>query len=281
MELADKVVVITGGASGIGRALGRRFSSEGAAAVVLADIDERGAAAAAAEINAAGDDRVSAMRCDVSDAVNVVSTIDRVEAEFGPIDLYCANAGVGVGADLGTPDELWDDAFDVNVRAHIVAARRLVPAWVARGHGYFLSTASAAGLLSLIGAAPYTVTKHAAVAFAEWLAITYGDDGVRVSCLCPMGVRTPLLERGLAAGGESSAGLRLTNSAAPLLTPDVVASAVLEGVASGRFLILPHPEVSDFIRARAVDHETWLAGMRRLQAEARARSSGHSAVLSA
>jgi NAD(P)-dependent dehydrogenase (short-subunit alcohol dehydrogenase family) len=164
---------------------------------------------------------------------------------------------------MATPAE-WDLAFGVNVRAHILAAERLLPGWLERGSGHFLTTASAAGLASQIGSAPYAVTKHAAVAFAEWLAITYGDRGVGVSCLCPMGVNTAMLQDGL--GGEESLGFRVVTTAAPVLEPDDVASAVVEGLRDGSFLILPHPEVLEFFRRKAADYDRWLAGMRRLQA---------------
>jgi NAD(P)-dependent dehydrogenase (short-subunit alcohol dehydrogenase family) len=268
MELHDKVVVITGAASGIGRAMALRFAEEGARGVVVSDIDPDGAAAVAAEL-----EQGLAVACDVADQAQMADLIERSEAAFGPIDLFCANAGVGGGTDLDTPDEQWDAAFDVNVRSHIVAARLLVPGWVERGGGYFLSTASAAGLLGVIGSAPYPVTKHAAVAFAEWLAITYGDRGVRVSCLCPMGVRTQLLEDGMALPGEAGAGLRLTNAAGPLLDPAEVADAAVAGLADERFLILPHPEVQDFVLGKAADREGWLARMRGLRAQAAAAIS--------
>src|SRR3954451_11536626 len=177
MELSGKVVAVTGGASGIGRALARRFAAEGARGVAVADLDEAGAGAVAAEIGEAA----LAIGCDVAEDEQVGQLIDRTEEAFGPIDLFCANAGVGQGTGLDTPDEVWDLALGVNVRARVFAARRLVPGWLERGEGYFLSTASAAGLLTQIGSAPYAVTKHAAVAFAEWLAVTYGDRGIRVS----------------------------------------------------------------------------------------------------
>jgi NAD(P)-dependent dehydrogenase (short-subunit alcohol dehydrogenase family) len=159
---------------------------------------------------------------------------------------------------MATPAE-WDRAFAVNIRAHIIAAERLLPGWLERGHGYFLATASAAGIVSLIGSAPYSVTKHAAVAFAEWLSITYGDRGVGVSCLCPMGVRTPMAE-------SDSVGTSVVKAAGDMLEPDHVAGVVVDGLRDGRFLILPHPEVLDFFRFKAGDYDRWLRGMRKLQA---------------
>jgi NAD(P)-dependent dehydrogenase (short-subunit alcohol dehydrogenase family) len=185
MELTGRVAVVTGGASGIGRALAWRLAEAGVRGVVVADLDAAGAQAVATEIG----ERALGAGCDVADEVQVVQLVTHAEEAFGPVDLFCANAGVAVGTDLETPEEVWDLALGVNVRAHIHAARALVPGWLDRGEGYFLATASAAGLLSQIGSAPYAVSKHAAVAFAEWLSITYGDRGVRVSCLCPMGVR--------------------------------------------------------------------------------------------
>jgi NAD(P)-dependent dehydrogenase (short-subunit alcohol dehydrogenase family) len=264
MQLKDKVVVITGAASGIGRAMAERFALELPRGVVVSDIDADGAAFVASEIGGL------AVACDVADAAQVAGLISRASSELGPIDLFCANAGVGGGTDLDTPDEMWDEAFDVNVRSHITAARLLVPGWIERGEGYFLSTASAAGLLGVVGSAPYGVTKHAAVAFAEWLAFTYGDRGVRVSCLCPMGVRTKLLEDSFALPGEAGAGLRITNSAGELLDPAVVAEHVVEGIADERFLILPHPQVHDLVRYKARDTEGWLGVMRGLRAQAAA-----------
>lgn len=266
MRVTDKVVIVTGAASGIGRAMAERFAAERAKAVVLADLDADGAAAVAASVGEHGSAVAVPVACDVTDPAQISAVISLAMRDFGAVDLYCANAGVGVGAGLDTADEVWDVAFDVNVRAHIVAARLLMPAWLARGRGYFLATASAAGLLSLIGSAPYTVTKHAAVAFAEWLAITYRGRGIGVSCLCPMGVRTPLLENGFARPDEAGAGLRVTNAAAPLLDPAEVAEHVVDGLAAERFLILPHPQVHELVAAKAADRDAWLKEMSRLSA---------------
>ena len=204
----------------------------------------------------------------MSDDCAVGDLIARAEDAFGAIDLFCANAGVAHGAGLDAPDEAWSLALDVNVRAHVYAARRLVPGWLERGEGYFLSTASAAGLLTQIGSAPYSVSKHAAVAFAEWLAVTYGDRGVRVSCLCPMGVDTPLLRQGFGAGGgEEALAARVVAAAGEVMGPDDVAEVVVEGLRDERFLILSHADVLEFFRRKAADYDRWIAGMRRLQAK--------------
>jgi NAD(P)-dependent dehydrogenase (short-subunit alcohol dehydrogenase family) len=184
-----------------------------------------------------------------------------VETRFGMVDLYCANAGVSLGTGLETTDADWDLAFAINVKAHYFAARRLVPGWVDRGHGYFLTTASAAGLLSQIGSAPYSVTKHAAVGFAEWLSITYGDHGVRVSCLCPQGVNTNMLNNDIASPGADA-----VRAGGAVLEPEDVASVVTEGLRQEQFLILPHPEALTYWQRKTNDNERWLSGMRKLQA---------------
>ena len=265
MELTGKVVVVTGGASGIGRALARRFADEGARGVAVADIDADGARAVADQIGADGGEATAA-GCDVSDARQVEDLIAGAERAFGPVDMFCANAGVGQGTGLDTPDDVWEQAFDVNVRAHVLAARRLVPGWLERGEGYFLSTASAAGLLTQIGSAPYSVTKHAAVAFSEWLAVTFGRRGIRVSCLCPMGVNTNMLNAGLDMTDKEGVGARVVAAAGEVLEPEDVAQAVVEGLRDERFLILPHPEVLEFFRRKGSDYDRWIAGMQRLQA---------------
>jgi NAD(P)-dependent dehydrogenase (short-subunit alcohol dehydrogenase family) len=262
MELRDRVAVVTGAASGIGRAMARRFAEEGALGVVIADLDGAGAEEVAAEIG----DRALPARVDVARQEDIDELIEITRDAFGPIDLFCANAGVGLGTDLETTDEVWGLAFDVNVRAHVLAARRLVPEWLERGEGYFLATASAAGLLSQIGSAPYAVTKHAAVAFAEWLSITYGDQGVRVSCLCPMGVNTAMLQAGLGMEGEEGLGSRVVSATGDVLEPEEVAGTVVEALRDERFLVLPHAEVLDYMRRKTTDYDRWLAGMRRLQA---------------
>jgi NAD(P)-dependent dehydrogenase (short-subunit alcohol dehydrogenase family) len=261
MEISGKVVVVTGGASGIGRAMARRFHADGAQAVAVLDRDPAGAHQVAQELNAVRPDTAIAIAGNVDRTEEVVGAIDAVEERFGLIDLYCANAGVSLGTDLETTDADWDLAFGVNVKAHYFAARRLVPGWVGRGHGYFLSTASAAGLLSQIGSAPYSVTKHAAVGFAEWLSITYGDRGVRVSCLCPQGVNTNMLNSGIVGAGADA-----VRAGGAVLEPEDVASVVVEGLRAEKFLILPHPEALTYWQRKTGDNERWLAGMRKLQA---------------
>jgi NAD(P)-dependent dehydrogenase (short-subunit alcohol dehydrogenase family) len=205
------------------------------------------------------------VQCDVADDDAVGRLIARAEEAFGPIDLFCANAGVAHGAGLDAADDVWDAALGVNLRAHVFAARLLVPGWLERGGGYFLSTASAAGLLTQIGSAPYSISKHAAVAFAEWLAVTYGDRGVRVSCLCPMGVDTPLLREGFGSG-EDALAARVVKAAGEVMGPDDVAEVVVDGLREERFLILSHAAVLEFFRRKAADYDRWIEGMRRLQA---------------
>jgi NAD(P)-dependent dehydrogenase (short-subunit alcohol dehydrogenase family) len=262
MELAGKVAVVTGGASGIGRALCRRFALEGAS-VVVADVDAPGAAAVAQEIKGL------AVPCDVSVEADVLALIDAARLSFDRIDLFCANAGIATGsrpddpaAALGpdTSDEDWERMWRVNVLSHVYAARALVPVMLEQGGGYILVTASAAGLLTVLGNAPYAVTKHAAVAFAEWLAITYGDRGLRVSCLCPQLVRTEMLAQALPAQEQH------VIDQFRVLEPEEVAEAVVDGLREQRFLILPHPEVTEYFQRKAGDYDRWLAGMRRLQA---------------
>lgn len=259
MELRDKVTVVTGGASGIGRALAHKFAAEGARAVVVADVDARGADAVAAELTQGGAP-AEAVATDVAVEADIIGLIDTTVDRHGPIDLFCSNAGIGVSGGPEAPDDGWQRIWDINLMAHVWAARRLLPEMLARGEGYFLQTASAAGLLTQIGSAPYSVTKHAAVAFAEWLSITYGERGIKVSCLCPQGVRTNMLREG---GGFLAAGA---------LEPEVVADCVVAGLREERFLILPHPEVAEYFRRRGDDHERWLAGMRRMQARVTGRT---------
>jgi NAD(P)-dependent dehydrogenase (short-subunit alcohol dehydrogenase family) len=254
MKLAGKVVVVTGGAQGIGAALCARFTGEGAKSVVVADLNEAGAAAVAAKIGG------TAMRCDVTREDDIVRLIDETEARFGPIDLFCSNAGiVALDPDWDNPasaaDEAWARSWAVNVMAHVYAARHLVPRMSARGGGYFLHTVSAAGLLSQIGSGPYSVTKHAALGFAENLAINVRDRGIKVSVLCPQGVDTPMLHS-ITRGVPDGDGV---------LTPDAIADSVVAGLDAERFLILPHPEVATYIRRKADDYDRRLAGMARLR----------------
>jgi NAD(P)-dependent dehydrogenase (short-subunit alcohol dehydrogenase family) len=261
MELSGRVVIVTGAQRGIGRALALRAAAEGAAGVAVADLEAAGAERTAAEIEAAGG-RAVGVAADVSRADDVDALVTRAEEAFGPVDVFFANAGVAVGTDpVETDDDTWDLAFGVNIRAHIIAAKRLLPGWLERGEGYFVATASAAGLVSQIGSAPYAVTKHAAVAFAEWLSITYGERGLRVSCLCPMGVNTAMLN----AGGEDNVASATVTSAGAVLEPEDVAETVVAALRDERFLILPHPEVLTFFQRKSSDYDRWLAGMRRLQ----------------
>jgi NAD(P)-dependent dehydrogenase (short-subunit alcohol dehydrogenase family) len=255
MELNDRVVVVTGGANGIGRALARRFAAEGARGVVVADLDADGAAAVADEIGGL------AVSTNVAEEADIVHLVAEAEERFGPIDLFCSNAGIAIGGGVETPNEDWQTIWDINLMAHVYAARAVLPGMIARGEGYLLHTASAAGLLTNIGAAPYSVTKHAVVALAEWLSITHRDQGIRVSCLCPQGVRTNMLLGG--DPGDAATGSVLLQGA---IEPEAVAEAVVRGLAEERFLILPHPEVAEYFRRKADDYDRWLAGMRRLQA---------------
>src|SRR3954451_9378653 len=261
MELTGRTVVVTGGASGIGKALAERFAMEAAQGVVVADLDEAGAIAAAGEVPGAA----IGVGCDVTDEAQVNALIDRAEQEFGTVDIFCANAGIGIGAGLEASDEAWKQVMDVNLMSHVYAARRLVPAWIERGEGYFVSTASAAGMLSQIGDVTYTVSKHGAVALAEWLAITYGARGLRVSCLCPMGVNTPLVQRGLEMEGPEGLGAKIVAAAGELLDPADVAKDVMAALRDERFFVLPHPVVGEFYRRKGDDHARWLNGIRRLQ----------------
>jgi NAD(P)-dependent dehydrogenase (short-subunit alcohol dehydrogenase family) len=251
MLIKDKVVVVTGGANGIGRALCQRFARDGARSVVVADRD-RAAESVAREVGGLP------VIADVGVEADVARLVSTVVESFGRIDLFCSNAGISVRGSLETTtDADWQRIWQVNLMAHVYAARAVLPVMLAEGDGYLLQTASAAGLLTQIGGAPYAVTKHAAVAFAEWLSITYGDRGIKVSCLCPQGVRTQMLE---GAPVETHALLD-----ANAINPSAVADAVIAGLADERFLILPHPEVAEYVRRKAGDHDRWIRGMRRLQ----------------
>jgi len=255
MELRDKVVLVTGGANGIGRALCRRFATEGARGVAVVDRDADAAAAVAGELGVVG----LARSADVAVEADVIAAVVATEERFGPIDLLVSNAGIGIGGGVEVPDEAWQEIWEINLMAHVYAARAVIPGMIARGEGYLLNTASAAGLLTNIGAAPYSVTKHAAVALAEWLAITHGDQGIKVSCLCPQGVRTNML----LAGTDDPAGAVVLAQGA--IEPDDVAEAVVQGLAAETFLILPHPEVLTHLQRKAGDYDRWLGGMRKLQ----------------
>ncbi|MGA2214924.1 MAG: SDR family oxidoreductase [Bryobacteraceae bacterium] len=252
MRVQDKIVVVTGGGNGIGRALCRRFAAEGAKAVIVADIDPEAARRVAAEI------------CGLNFTVNVASEsdiqmlVDEVLKKYGHIDLFCSNAGVGVEGDCCAPDRDWLRSWEVNVLGHVYAARAVLPEMLARGEGYLLQTVSAAGLLTMLGSAPYSVTKHAALGLAEWLSITYGDQGIKVSALCPLGVKTRMLEQADFGGG--------TFLLEDAIEPEEVAEAVIKGLDAEQFLITPHPKVLEYMRRKTGDYDRWINGMRRLQA---------------
>lgn len=264
MDIDGRVAVVTGGGGGIGGALGEALAV-GGARVVLADLDGDAAAAVAARIEGVQPGAARAIGADVSQGERIAAVLELAEKSFGPVDLFFANAGVGGAPGLGEEGD-WETALDVNLLAHVRAARLLLPGWLERGEGYFVTTASAAGLLTQIGLAPYAVTKHAAVGFAEWLAVTYGGRGIRVSCLCPMGVDTAMLNTGLGEQGEAGVGARVVADAGEVLAPREVAERVLEMVAAERFLVLPHPEVLEFLRRKGADYDRWITGMQRLQA---------------
>jgi NAD(P)-dependent dehydrogenase (short-subunit alcohol dehydrogenase family) len=257
MELRGRVAVVTGGANGIGRALVERFAAEGARGVVVVDIDEVGVHEVAAGLGDIGLGVVA----DVGLGGDIARAAARAEEHFDRIDIFCSNAGLGGGGGIDTEDDVWQRLWTVNVMSHLHAARAVLPAMLARGEGYLMNTASAAGLLTNIGNASYSVTKHAAVALAEWLAVTYGDQGIRVSCLCPQGVRTRLL---LDALDDPASAVVLSQG---VIEPSEVADAVVAGLADERFLILPHPEVAEYWQRKAADPDRWLAGMRRLQSQ--------------
>jgi len=265
VKLEGKVAVVTGGGGGIGEHLVRAFAAEGAAAVVAADIDGDQAERVAAEVATTGTS-VVAMQVDAGAEADIAELVRRTELAFGPIDLFCANAGIMVIGGVEVPDDTWERAWRVNVASHIYAARAVLPGMLARGEGYLLHTASAAGLLTQLGSAPYSVTKHAVVGLAEWLSITHGDAGIRVSCLCPQAVETAMTGRARARTGGAATDGASGAARDGVLPPAQVADAVVAGLADERFLILPHPEVATYERRRAEDRERWLRGMRRAQA---------------
>lgn len=248
MQIKDKVVVVTGAAGGIGRALAQRFHAAGARHIVCVDIDGAGAEETARMVGGEG------RRLDVTSEAETRQLIEEVEDRTGPIDLFCCNAGISMRGGPELPDADWQRIWEINVMAHVWTARHLVPRMIERGGGYFLITASAAGLLSQVGSAPYAVTKHAAVAFAEWLALTYGDDGIRVSTLCPQAVRTNMTK-----GKED--GVASVNG---MMEPEPVADACLRAIEDESFLVLPHPEVLDYMRRKTADYDRWIGGMRKL-----------------
>lgn len=253
MELNGKVVVVTGAGRGIGEGMVRRFRAEGAS-VLAADVD------AAAVVEVAEDTGSLAMVADVSVEADVRALVDGAEAELGPVDLFCSNAGIGPSGGVDMSDDMWQRIWEINTMSHVYAARACLPGMLARGEGYLLQTVSAAGLLTNLGAAAYSVTKHAALGLAEWLSVTYGDRGIRVSALCPQFVQTDLLAD-LASDPAVAGWVRSAT-----ISVDEVADAVVQGLADEQFLILPHPEVATFFERKAGDYDRWLAGMRKLQA---------------
>lgn len=254
MELKDRVAVITGGSGGIGRAMARAFLAEGARTVVLADLDPDAVSGAAAEIGC------EARACNVTDEAQIVDLVEWTLANHGPIDLFCSNAGAGAeGVLTDATNEAWQTQWELHVMSHLYAARAVLPSMIARGEGYLLNTASAAGLLAAIGTGPYTVTKAAAVKLAEFLSITHGDDGIRVSVLCPQGVNTAMAPKSLGDGQTDG-----------IIEPDALAQVVVQAIRDERFHVLPHPEVAEYVKRKADDPDRWLKGMRRL----RARSLG-------
>ncbi len=251
MKIQDKVVVVTGGAFGIGRGLCRRFAAEGAKGVVVSDYNGEGAAEVAREIGGL------AVTADVGKEADVKKLVEIATGHYGPIDLFCSNAGISRRGGAEAPDSDWQRCWDVHVMAHVYAARAVLPSMIERGGGYLLQTGSAGGLLTTLGAAPYAISKHASVAFAEWLSITHAGQGIKVSCLCPIGVKTGMLSE-----ETEGVGKLLMQTA---FTPEEVAEYVIEGLEKEEFLILPHMEVIEYFRNKANNYERWLRHMRREQ----------------
>lgn len=251
MKIAGKVCVVTGAASGIGKALAMRFAKEGARGVVCADLSESDATAVASEVGGLG------VRCDVAQEHDMNTLVVAALERYGAIDVFCSNAGIigRHGLDASLKD--WRRTMDVNFMAHVLAARAVIPVMLKQKSGYIVATASAAGLLMQVDSATYTVSKHAAVAFAEWLSVNYGERGIKVSCLCPQGVRTPML---LGPTGDRKSFLSEGSVSA-----EEVAGKVVEAIDAERFLVLPHPEVADYEQRKAADRDRWLKGMRRLR----------------
>lgn len=254
MELTDRVAVITGGGGGIGAALSRAFAAAGARHVVVADLDGAAAETVATEIGG------TARELDAANAGDVAALVAAVESEHGQIDVFCANAGIAVAGGVDSDVEAWQRSWDVNVMSQVHAATAVLPGMLAQGEGYLVLTSSAAGLTTSLDTAPYAVTKHASVALAEWLAITYRDRGIRVSCLAPQFVNTPM---GRSAGTTPAAAAWVETI---MIEPDEVAASVVDGIGDERFLILPHPEVAGYFQNKAADYDRWLGGMRKLRA---------------
>ncbi len=265
MKVTGKVAVVTGGGGGIGGALAERLVAEGAK-VIVSDLDPVSASEVVLRIDQTSPGSSVSLGGDASKTEDITAVLALAEDTFGPVDLYFANAGITGAPGLDATEDDWDLSIDVNLRAHIRAAQILVPGWLERGEGYFVSTASAAGLLTQIGSATYSTTKHAAVGFSEWLNVTYGERGIRVSCLCPMGVNTKLLYEGQQSGSAlGSAATKAVLAAGEVLEPAEVAEIVLAAMDAEQFLILPHPTVLDMYRNKGADYDRWLRGMRRYQ----------------
>ena len=250
LNLKEKIIVVTGAASGIGRALAIRFNQEGAKKIIVVDMNIEGAQETANLVNG------EAMHADVSKEVDIKNVINKTESEIGPIDLFCSNASVAAGRDLQSPNEDWQKIWDVNVMSHVYAARHLVPRMVSRGGGYFLNTSSAAGLLNQIGGCAYGVTKHAAVGFAEWLAIHYKHQGIKVSLLCPQAVRTPM------TAVETDSIKAAANNG--MIDPEDLAETVVQELEKESFVILPHPIVLEYMRNKTNNYDRWIGGMNKL-----------------
>ena len=250
MELKDKIIVVTGGASGIGRAMAIRFKAEGAKQVVAVDINIDGAEATAELIGGV------AMSADVSKEEDIQRVIEATEETIGPIDLFCSNAGVGMAESINSANKEWQMSWDINVMSHVYASRHLLPRMISRGGGYFLNTSSAAGLLNQIGGAAYGVTKHAAVGFGEWLAIHHQHQGIKVSMLCPQAVRTPMTDNDNDATAAAASN--------GMIEPEELCDTVVEGLRSETFMILPHPVVLDYMRNKTSNYDRWIGGMNKL-----------------
>lgn len=265
MDIAGKVVVLTGAANGIGEALAMGMASKGAKGVLVSDLDEEKAARVAHAIELAGGHAAS-LRVNASSEGEIAALVAKAEHLFGPVDIMCSNAGLVDEGGVEAPDEKWTRSWNINVMAHVYAARAVLPSMRERRSGYLLNTCSSAGLLTSPGAAPYAVTKHAAVALSEWLAIEHGDHGIRVSVIAPQAVRTNLLQSSIDAGNHAT---RALSKGQRLIEPEDVARCAIEGIEKEKFLILPHPEVLDFFQRKAQDVDRWIAGMRRFLAQAR------------
>ncbi|MEM7099069.1 MAG: SDR family oxidoreductase [Pseudomonadota bacterium] len=252
MELKDKVVVITGGSGGIGRAMAKAFQDEGAKGIVLADLSEEAVQAAAGELGCDG------RACNVTSEAEIQALVDFTVDKYGQVDLFCSNAGAGgEGVLTDASNDVWNQQWDLHLMSHLYAARAVLPGMLERGDGYLLNTASAAGLLAAIGSGPYTVTKAAAVKLAEFLSITHGDEGIKVSVLCPQGVNTAMAPRSLGDGQTDG-----------IIEPEQLAQTVVETIREERFYVLPHPEVEEYVRRKGDDVDRWLYGMRRLRRQA-------------